>query len=250
MQTICNDVLENVRVGTSGWSYDHWEGRFYPEGMPASKRLSYYTERFDTVEINSSFYHLPLESTFEHWKAGTPDGFLFAVKGSRYATHVKKIAGVAEATALLVRRAKKLEEKLGPILWQVPPQLKRDDERLEGFLKVLPGQVTHVVEFRDPSWFCDSVYDLLDKHRVSFCCVSSPQFVTDLLVTGKVGYLRMHGEKGWYSSRYSTADLRSWAERISRSFAGCERSFVYFNNDAFAYAVSNALELRELLRKL
>lgn len=223
--------MENVRVGTSGWSYGHWEGRFCPEGTASSDRLSFYAQRFDTVEINSSFYHLPLEATFEHWRAGTPDGFVFAVKGSRYVTHVKKLLGVGEAASRLVTRARNLREKLGPILWQIPPQLRRDDVRLEGFLKALPGEAMHVVEFRDGSWFCDDVYGLLERHGVSFCCVSSPAFVTDLLVTGKVGYLRMHGEKGWYSSRYSTGELRSWAERVSRSFAGCQRSFVYFNYD-------------------
>lgn len=242
--------MENVRVGTSGWSYGHWEGRFYPEGTASSDRLSFYARRFDTVEINSSFYHLPLEATFEHWRAATPDGFVFAVKGSRYVTHVKKIAGVAEAVSRLVSRAMKLGEKLGPILWQIPPQMKRDDERLEEFLNGLPREATHVVEFRDGTWFCDEVYDVLRRHGVSFCCVSSPQFVTDLVVTGRIGYLRMHGEKGWYSSNYSTGELRSWAERIRRSFVGCQRSFVYFNNDAFAYAVSNATELRDLLAKL
>ncbi len=239
--------MGSFRVGTSGWSYDHWEGKFYPHVLPKTKRLAFYAENFDTVEINSSFYHLPRETTFHGWREGTPDGFVFAVKGSRYITHVKKLVDVDEPIFNLAKRARHLKEKLGPVLWQLPPQVRRNDERLEGFLELLPRDLSHVVEFRHDSWFCDEIYDALDRSGVSFCCVSSPEFVTDVLTTGSVGYLRMHGEGGWYSSKYTPGQLRSWASKISRGFSRCREGYVYFNNDANAFAVANARDLRSLL---
>jgi len=241
--------LTRFRVGTSGWSYDHWESRFYPEDLPATDRLSFYAKDFDTVELNSSFYHLPRETTFAKWRNQTPEGFIFSVKGSRYVTHVKKLVGVEDAIRNLARSAMNLESKLGPILWQFPPQIKRDDERLENFLGFLPGNLTHVIEFRTEDWFHQDVYDILQRYGVSCCSVSCPKFVTDLISTGKVGYLRMHGEAGWYSSNYSDMQLRSWAKRILRDFAGCSEAYVYFNNDANAYAVANARQLRALLHE-
>ncbi len=239
--------LTRFRVGTSGWSYDHWKSRFYPEDLPSTDRLPYYAEGFDTVEVNSSFYHLPRETTFTKWRDQTPEGFVFSVKGSRYVTHVKKLAGVEDAILNLTRRAVNLGRKLGPILWQFPPQIKRDDDRLENFLGFLPEHLTHVIEFRAEDWFDEKVYDILQRHGVSCCSVSCPKFVTQLISTGKVGYLRMHGEAGWYSSEYTDTQLRSWAERILRDFAGCSEAYVYFNNDANAYAVANARQLRALL---
>ena len=239
--------MREVRVGTSGWSYDHWRGRFYPEDLGTAKRLSYYCQKFDTVEVNSSFYHLPRETTFEKWRDSTPERFVFSVKASRYITHVKKLTGVEEAVQRFIERATRLGSKLGPILWQLPPQLKRNDEKLEGFLSVLPESFEHVFEFRDRSWICQEVVDLLDRYDASFCSISSPEIVTDLMVSGPIGYLRMHGRGSWYGSNYTTDELRQWAEKIRDAFSRCDRWFVYFNNDANAYAVYNALELRSML---
>jgi uncharacterized protein YecE (DUF72 family) len=239
--------LGTLRVGTSGWSYDHWKSRYYPCDLPTTKRLSFYASEFDTVELNSSFYHLPRETTFEKWREGTPKGFVFAVKGSRYVTHIKKLVGVEDAVLNLCRSAAALREKLGPILWQLPPRIKRDDGRLEAFLNCLPRDLPHVIEFRSEDWFDEGVYGMLRRYGVSFCSVSSPRFVTDLVLTGEIGYLRMHGEEGWYSSRYSDEQLRFWADKISREFSGCRQAYVYFNNDANAYAIANARELRRLL---
>ncbi len=242
--------MERVWVGTSGWSYDHWRSVFYPEELPTSERLRFYCQRFNTVEVNSSFYHLPLETTFRRWGEATPDDFIFSVKGSRYVTHIKKMVDPKEAVDRLLGRAALLGSKLGPILWQVPPQLKRDDARLEGILRCLPSDLANVFEFRHKSWFCSDVHRLLERYDASFCCVSSPDLVTDLVTTGKAGYMRMHGEGGWYSSNYTQEQLELWAARISEGFSDCERSFVYFNNDANAYAVANAVQMRKLLEKL
>jgi uncharacterized protein YecE (DUF72 family) len=239
--------LADIRVGTSGWSYDHWRNRFYPDGMPSTKRLSFYAREFDTVEVNTSFYHLPRETTFSNWRGETPEGFVFAVKGSRFVTHVKKLVDVEDAVLTLCQRAMILGDKLGPLLWQLSPQLKRDDDRLEGFLRSLPESLSHVIEFRRQGWFCREVYDLLRRYDVSICSVSSPSIVTDLVVTGRVGYLRMHGEEGWYSSNYDEQRLRSWADRIVRDFSSCSEAYIYFNNDANAYAVDNARYLRRQL---
>ena len=239
----------DTRVGTSGWSYEHWRERYYPEGLPSTERLSFYAREFDTVELNSSFYRLPRETTFVRWREVTPGRFIFAVKGSRYVTHVKKLVGVSDAVDNLCRRAVNLGEKLGPVLWQLPPQAKKNEERLEGFLGCLPDGISHVVEFRNRNWFDDGIYALLRRYDVSFCSVSSPSFVTDLLVTGEVGYLRMHGEGGgWYATSYGEDRLRVWAKRVSESFSSCRESYVYFNNDANAYAIQNARDLRSLLR--
>lgn len=237
-----------IRVGTSGWSYNHWNVRFYPAHLPSTGRLVFYAKEFDTVELNSSFYHLPREKTFLNWRERTPTDFVFAVKGSRWVTHVKKLSGVGDEVNTFCKRAVNLGEKLGPILWQLPPQLKRNEERLEGFLECLPEDLTHVVEFRRKDWFDDGIYALLRSYDVSFCSVSSPSFVTDLVVTGEVGYLRMHGEGGgWYATSYGEDQLSSWAKRISQSFSSCRASYVYFNNDASAYAIQNARDLRNLL---
>ena len=240
-------MLKDVRVGTSGWSYDHWRGKFYREDVKTSERLSFYCRTFDTVEVNSSFYHLPRFSTFERWRDLTPEGFVFSVKASRYITHVKKLSGVEEAVDRFVNRARGLGDKLGPILWQLPPQLKRNDARLEAFLSLLPSRLDHVVEFRDESWICQDVLNILERYDVSICSISSPQIVTGIMVSGRFGYLRMHGSNSWYGSNYTTGELRKWADGIRGTFSTCTRWFVYFNNDANAYAVYNALELRRML---
>ncbi len=236
-------------VGTSGWSYKHWKGLFYPSNLPPSSWLSFYVKYFATVEINNTFYHLPAEETFETWRELAPPGFLFAVKASRYITHVKRLRDVEEPVENFTRRARLLNGKLGPVLYQLPTRWKFDLARLAGFLEVLPKDLTQCVEFRDESWLNEQVYALLERRDITFCIISIPGFHCPLKVTGSVVYIRMHGSGTLYGGRYSLEELEKWSEHISE-FLQTERDvYVYFNNDASGHAVTNAGELQELLVK-
>jgi uncharacterized protein YecE (DUF72 family) len=158
-----------IHVGTSGWHYDHWQGPFYPDDLPPVDWLSYYADRFDTVEINNTFYQLPARATLERWRATGPDGFCFAVKASRYITHMKKLKDPQEPLSRLYSRIEALGDALGPVLFQLPPRWRFDLERLEAFLQALAPDLRHVFEFRDPSWFDERTYDLLAAHDAGFC---------------------------------------------------------------------------------
>lgn len=235
-------------VGTSGWSYKHWKGVFYPVDLPPSSWLSFYVKHFVTVEINNTFYHLPSTTTFETWERVGPTGFVFAVKASRYITHVKRLRDAAEPVANFTNRARLLGRKLGPVLYQLPTGWKADLPRLASFLELLPKDIVQSIEFRDESWFNDQVYELLEKHGVSFCIISLPGFRCPLKVTSPVVYIRMHGSQALYS-RYSGEELEIWADHIAAFTREGQDVYVYFNNDAHGYAVFNATELHELLAK-
>src|SRR5215831_13975665 len=162
-------MAAEVHIGTSGWHYNHWKGPFYPEDLPASEMLSFYVEHFDTVEINNSFYHVPKVKTFKDWRDSTPKKFLFAVKGSRYLTHMKKLKDPKKGLKNLIPKAENLKEKLGPILFQLPPHWKCNPDRLSTFLDALPEKHQYTFELRDPSWHTQDVYDLLKEHNAAFC---------------------------------------------------------------------------------
>lgn len=232
-------------LGTSGWYYNHWGGRFYPADLPKADWLPYYCTKFDTVEINASFYRLPSERMVEGWRTKTPASFRFAVKGSRVITHLKKLQGVDESLAIFYDRVSGLSEKLSVILWQLPPFLTKDLERLEGFLRILTHRWPQCIEFRHKSWLSDDVFALLARYSVGFCIVSSPSLPAAVRVTAPFAYLRWHGGTLLYASNYSPAELRQWAETI-RSLPVNE-VFGYFNNDAMAFAPKNCLQLRQML---
>jgi uncharacterized protein YecE (DUF72 family) len=237
-------------VGCSGWHYEHWRGLFYPEELPRPKWLSFYAEQFDTVELNSSFYRLPSEKAFTTWRESTPDNFIFAVKVNRFITHIKRLRNSGPAVENSLSRAGLLKEKLGPLLYQLPPSMKRNDELLQSFLSSLPRKCQHVIEFRHESWIDDAVFDILRRHNVGLCVFDMPGFSCPLVATSDFAYVRLHGSDGLYSSCYSDAELSRWAERIARLGQNVEASYIYFNNDAEAFAVSNAMTLRSLLRTL
>lgn len=238
-------------VGTSGWSYNHWRGRFYPENLPQTGWLSYYAQHFDTVEINSSFYHLPKPSVFENWTRKTPDNFIFVVKVSRYITHIKRLKDSLEPFKLLLEAAKKLGNKLGPFLFQFPPRMRKDTERLSSFLESLSvnfgASYKYAFEFRDESWFCDDIYDVLSNYECAIIISSSPYFPYHEVVTGNFCYIRMHGGTELYSSNYSENELRKFALMIKKNLGRGIDTYVYFNNDANAYAVYNAKTLVRLI---
>ncbi len=236
-----------VHVGTSGWSYPHWAGRFYPEDLPQRRWLAFYARHFATVEINNAFYRLPSPDTFAAWARQTPPGFLFAVKASRYITHLKKLKAPDEALARLLDHAAHLGAKLGPILFQLPPHWHCNPGRLADFLRRLPQGHEYAFEFRDPSWFCEAVYDLLREHGCAFCIYHLAGRQSPLTVTAPSVYIRLHGPDGPYQGRYGREGLRDWAGRI-RTWAGEGRTvYCYFDNDQNAYAVEDARTLQDLL---
>lgn len=233
-------------VGTSGWYYDDWPGEFYPPDLPPSGWLSYYAQHFPTVEINATFYRLPFRNMVKGWHDKAPAGFLYAVKGHRRITHLKKLLRVHEDVELFFDRVRPLEEHLGPILWQLPPSLKKDARRLESFLKALPTDCRHAIEFRDPSWLCEEVFECLRAHRVAHVSISSRRMPADFTVTADFAYVRFHGLRGGYAHDYTAEELKPWAEHVRRQLAEGRDVFAYFNNDVKARAVKNARDLMRL----
>ena len=234
-------------IGTSGWHYEHWRGIFYPEGLPRAKWLEFYAKHFSTVEINSSFYRLPSENAFAGWYDNSPADFIFTVKVSRFITHIKRLKNTGEAVDRFIDRAKILKEKLGPLLYQLPPNIHRNDEVLETFLAALPRGLRHVFEFRHQSWFEGSVFETLHKYNIGFCVFDMPYLVCPLLATADFAYIRFHGSTELYSSNYSDEELAHWAKKIKDLAAGLKAVYVYFNNDAEVFAVKNALSLSHYL---
>ena len=235
-------------VGTSGWHYEHWRGRFYPVDLPKSKWLEFYARSFSTVELNNSFYHLPSEKAFANWRDSSPEGFVYAVKVSRFITHIKKLRNVEEALEKFLERAKLLGEKLGPLLYQLPPNMHRNDSVLEAFLKMLPRDLSHVFEFRHESWVDKGVFDLLRKYNSGFCIYDMPDFTTPLEATADFVYVRFHGSAWLYGGSYSDDELNKWAKDITKLASGRQAVYIYFNNDAEAFAVQNALTLAQKLK--
>lgn len=233
-------------IGTSGWNYDHWKGIFYPDHLPASDWLTFYARHFDTVEINYSFYRLPERSTFEKWHEETPADFTFAMKASRYLTHQKKLKDPKEPLDRLFNRSEGLGNKLGPILYQLPPRWKVDLNRLREFLSLLPNNNRHVMEFRDPSWQNDQVFDLLREHSIGYGIMSAPDLPRVMQVTAPFAYIRMHSGGSDTEGNYEEPQLEWWAEQIN-TFLRDVDVYVYFNNDYKGFAVRNASRLIELV---
>ena len=234
-------------IGTSGWHYDHWRDRFYPKELTKAKWLEFYTHHFTTVELNNSFYRLPSESAFANWHDSSPANFAFAVKVSRFITHIKRLKNSEEAVEKFVGRAKILAEKLGPLLYQLPPNMHRNDEVLESFLPTLPQEMKHVFEFRHQSWLEDKVFQILHKHNVGFCVFDMPSVSCPLVATADFAYVRFHGSTGLYYSCYSDEELADWAKRLANLALNLKAIYIYFNNDAEAFAVRNAITLRRYL---
>ena len=239
--------MANIRIGTSGWHYKHWLGNFYPEKLAGSKMLAYYYERFDTVEINNSFYMLPKIETLTCWREATPKNFEFAIKASRFLTHNKKLKEPENALNNFLPRAEALGSKLGPILFQLPPKWRINIERLAEFLDALPKYHQYTFEFRETSWLVPEVYELLRKHNSAFCIYELAGFHSSIEITADWSYIRLHGPGGKYQGSYSDKTLRDWAERIVDWSKRLKSIYVYFDNDQAGYAPSNALTLKHLV---
>jgi uncharacterized protein YecE (DUF72 family) len=240
--------MARLHIGTSGWHYNHWRGPFYPEKLPAAKMLEFYFARFDTVELNNSFYKLPSVQTFQTWRQTTPPGFCFAVKASRFLTHNKKLKDPENALQNFLPRAQALQDKLGPILFQLPPRWRLNLERLETFLQALPRPHRYAFEFREPSWNTESVYATLRRHNAAYCIFELDCFTSPLEVTADFAYVRLHGPGGKYQGCYTGASLRQWAKWIEQQ-SKLRAIYIYFDNDQAGYAARNALELKRLVSK-
>lgn len=234
-------------IGTSGWHYDHWRGPFYPENLGSRDYLGFYRQKFHTVEINNSFYRLPSEKAMIDWRESTPPGFIFAVKGSRYITHMKKLMDPETSLAPLLERVRLLGDRLGPILFQLPPRWGFNEERLRVFLAALPRTYRYTLEFRDASWLHEAAYRLLREHGAAFCIYELAGRISPLEVTADFVYIRLHGPGGAYQGRYDRQTLADWAKAISAWAGRGLPVFCYFDNDEAGFAAQNALELQEML---
>jgi len=234
-------------IGTSGWHYEHWRDRFYPEKLAKAKWLKFYAGHFDTVELNNSFYRLPSEDAFANWRDSSPANFTFAVKVSRFITHIKRLKDTGEAVEKFISRAIILGDKLAPLLYQLPPNMHRNDEVLESFLSTLPRGMKHVFEFRHQSWLEEGVLQILHKYKVGFCVFDMPSISCPLIATADFAYIRFHGSAGLYSSCYSDEELASWAKILANLARNLKAIYIYFNNDIEGFAVRNAMTLRNYL---
>lgn len=236
------------RIGTSGWSYRHWQGVFYPEGMKSSDWLGYYIKHFPTVEVNATFYRLPFKGMITSWYRKTPGDFGFAIKGSRRITHYQKLRGFEVALKALLERLEPLKEKIYCILWQLPPSMKRDLVLLQEFVSNLPDSYRYALEFRHASWVDDKTFQLLERYNIAHCIISAPKLPCNLATTADFAYIRFHGISSWYDYMYTEDDLLWWRDRILMISENTKGVLVYFNNDSNAYSVRNALRLTELLK--
>lgn len=239
--------MGRIWIGASGWHYPHWVGTFYPERTPASRMLEYYIRHFDTVELNNTFYKLPSKKGLLAWRDSTPPGFHFAVKGSRFLTHMKKLSNAEQGLKRFLDAIEPLDPKIGPIVFQLPPNWALNFERLADFLALLPRYRRYAFEFRDPTWNTNQVYDLLSEHEIAYCIFDLAGYLSPLQVTTGFAYVRLHGPGGKYQGSYSDAALRAWARRIEKWRQSLEAVYVYFDNDDSGYAPRNALRLKTLL---
>jgi uncharacterized protein YecE (DUF72 family) len=244
-----NTYRNKYFLGTSGWMYNHWKGPFYPDDMSNEDMLEYYSHVFNTVEVNNTFYKLPKKQVVKGWKANTPDNFVFSIKANRYITHMKNLKDGKEPVGNLINSIRVLGDKLGPILFQLPPQWNLNYERIKDFIEHLPDPYQYVFEFRNLSWYDDKVYNLLRENDIALCIhdisgKSSPQ-----IITANFLYIRFHGPHGNYHNKYPMNHLEKWANKIYSWLEEDLTVYAYFNNDAYGRAIKNVKELGEILKK-
>lgn len=237
-----------IYIGTSGWYYEGWRGPFYPTELQKEDFLGFYATRFPTVEINNSFYHLPLDSTLNHWRDRVPDSFIFAMKASRYITHMKRLLEPTRSTEKFWHAARILGRKLGPVLFQLPQRFSPDLKILERFLRALPDEMRCTFEFRDKKWLQPEVYALLEKHSVALCIYDYAGYQSPKETTADFVYVRLHGPEGAYQGSYTKQHLHTWVRDIERWSAEGKDVYCYFDNDQKGFAVQNARDLRSMLK--
>lgn len=245
------EARSRLYIGTSGWSYKHWEGIFYPKEVKLAKYLEYYTTKFNCVELNSSFYHLPQKKTVSGWVQRTPDAFKFCPKLSRYITHQKKLIDIEEPLQKFFDLFEEMKKKLGPVLIQLPPGLEFDPSLIEEFLELLKKRYhSHrfAIEVRNRTWITDHFFNLLEKYGIAFVIADSgTRFPYHETVTTDFVYLRFHGHESLYASNYSEADLAGYAQKIKHWLEQGNKVWGFFNNDFHGFAVKNAERLRNLI---
>ena len=243
-------ATNGVHIGCSGWVYRHWKEAFYPAGLPQKRWFEHYASHFDTVEINASFYRLPLASTFDGWREKAPPGFRYALKVNRFITHNKKLLDCAEPVAEFVALARRLGPALGPMLYQLPPSLHCNEQRLESFLRLLPNDLEHVFEFRHASWYVDDVLALLDRYGAGFVAHDLVGLLSPRWASGRTAYVRFHGTGGKYWGRYSDNQMRNWAEWLTAQHHADRSCWAFFNNDIHGHALADARTLQAALCSL
>jgi len=239
-------MKSKIHIGTSGWNYDHWRGTFYPGELPTNQWLDYYSQRFQTVEVNNTFYQLPNQTTFRQWRENSPENFVYAVKANRYITHMKKLKDPEESLTNFLENVRILEHTLGPILFQLPPNWKFNEDRLASFLELLPDEFQYTFEFRDERWINQRTYQLLRENNIAFCIYELAGFLSPREVTADLVYLRLHGPGDKYQGKYDKKTLGEWADTFRRWADQGKEVYCYFDNDQLGYAAMNALELREM----
>ncbi|MCK4851928.1 MAG: DUF72 domain-containing protein [Candidatus Omnitrophica bacterium] len=239
-----------IHIGCSGWDYKHWQGLFYPEGSSSKSWFKEYSSVFSTVEINNTFYRLPAPSVFGSWREQAQPGFIYAVKASRFITHMKKLRDAGEPVRNFLDRARLLGDRLGPVLFQLPPHWGVNAGRLAGFISGLPGGFRYVFEFRDSSWYSGSIYDILSAGKTSMCLHDMAGSESPIIPVGDICYIRFHGTSGKYAGGYPVSLLRGWIEFIRECVRQKKEVYVYFNNDAEARAPEDALRLIGALHDL
>jgi uncharacterized protein YecE (DUF72 family) len=241
-------MIARIHIGTSGWHYKHWRGSFYRPDVRAADMFRFYVHQFNTVEINNSFYRLPTTKALRDWKDAAPNKFCFAVKASRFLTHMKKLKDPKPALRRFFDRVETLGPNLGPILFQLPPRRQCNSERLASFLTALPRKHRSAFEFRNPTWHHQTVYELLRRHNAAFCVYELAGFQSPMQITADFAYIRLHGPDGAYQGRYTEKRLGGWAEQIRHWRRRLKDIYIYFDNDQNGYAACNALELKKMLR--
>lgn len=237
----------DVRIGTSGYHYKSWVGHYYPPGTKAASMLGHYVQDFDTVELNNTFYRLPEEETFDAWRKAVPPGFVYAVKGSRFLTHMIKLKEPEPGLMNFMPRALRLGEALGPFLWQLPPHWKINVERLNMFLELMPEGTRHAFELRNETWLHEEVFSILQKYNAAFCIYELAGYETPLRITADWTYVRLHGPtRNKYQGSYDRSGLLRWKRQIEQWKKELRSVYVYFDNDDSAYAVGNALTLKNM----
>jgi uncharacterized protein YecE (DUF72 family) len=238
---------DGIHIGCSGWVYRHWKELFYPATIPQKRWFEHYADHFNSVEINASFYRLPLATTFAGWQAKAPAGFRYAVKVNRFITHNKKLGGVEDPLAEFIALARGLGPALGPLLSQLPPNLHRDDARLAHYLGQWPADLDHVVEFRHGSWYHPDVLALLDTHGAGFVAHDLVGLVSPAWASGRTAYVRFHGTSGKYWGRYTPDQIASWADWLRQQRAEGRSAWAFFNNDIHGHALEDARALMTAL---
>lgn len=238
----------NIYIGTSGWHYKHWKNTYYPAGLKNEDLLNYYSKHFYSAEINNSFYRLPTTGMFENWYKQVPEDFVFAVKASRFITHLKKLHVERTDIDQFIERASCLREKLGPILFQLPPKWRVNVERLDYFLNLLPADHRFAFEFRDHTWNIAEVYQLLEQHNCAYCIYDLAGYQSPQLLTADFVYIRLHGPGNKYEGSYTRENLKDWADYCTHYQKEGKDIYLYFDNDQQAFAPANAQTIRNFLK--